>query len=370
MRITQFSFMPIRQKVKSASLQLKFGKLMTIDSVLIRITSESGEHGYGIIEALPPLSFPSEVVIAILKHYGETLIGGDARNPLAVIRLFDDALFDLNYSFSPVRAGIDCALHDLAARIENVPLSIFLGGKSGGSIPVLELLPLNDPDHMDASIEAALKNGARALKVKMDGNLLTDIERVSKVRQIAGPDIAILCDANGSYSCDEALLAAEKLYENNVSVFEQPVPGKNLDDLARITKSTPIDIEADESVRSILEAENVVMRRGANCISLRIARFGGIIETMNVARLCVENGLLFRFGAMFLPSLYDAIAMQVAIALPPSPHPHELAMHRLFQDDPFDGLELQEGMLSVDGNAPGIGLTLKPEHDNFVQINV
>lgn len=367
MKITSFAALPLRQRVASGSLNLKFGAFTTVESVVYRITADNGETGYGVVEATPPMALPSEAILAISRLYGSAVIGADALDPLAVMTAVDGRLFDLNYSVNPIRAGIDAALHDLAARIHGVPLSSYLGATSTPSVDVLELLPLAEPELMEPSVTQALSSGIRALKVKMNGNVDTDLERVRRVRELAGPDVAILCDANQSYQRDEALRAATALHASSVQIFEQPLSRDDLDAMTWLTDASPIPIEADESVLSVDDAETVIARRAADCVSLRIARFGGIAQTMAVAHRCHEHGLAFRFGAMFAPSLYDATAAHVAAALPPSPYPQELAMHRLFLDDPFEGLALADGRIELDADRPGTGLTVK-QGTNFIEI--
>lgn len=367
MKIASFAALPLRQRVASGSLNLKFGAFTTADSVVYRITADNGATGYGVVEATPPIALPSDAILAVSKLYGSAVLGADALDPEVVMTAVDARLFDLNYSVNPIRAGLDCALHDLAARIHGVPLSSYLGATSASSVDVLELLPLAEPDLMATSVTEALSSGMRALKVKMNGDVETDLERVQRVRELAGPDVAILCDANASYQRDGALSAATALHASSVQVFEQPLARNDLDAMTWLTNASPIPIEADESVLSADDAETVIARRAADCVSLRIARFGGIAQTMAVARLCHEHGLAYRFGAMFLPSLYDATAAHVAAALPPSPYPHELAMHRLFLDDPFYGLVLADGTIELDADRPGTGLTLEQATD-FIEI--
>ncbi len=360
--------MHLRQPVAAGLLRLKFGEFSHIDSVVLRVTSESGENGYGAIEATPPIALPADAVLAVVKLFRAAVVDADALDPESVMKSVDNLLFDLNYSFNPIRAGIDCALHDLAARIHGVSLSTYLGSQVTEPIAVLDLLPLEEPQLMDASIMQALNGGARAVKVKMNGDTGRDMDRVSRVRELVGPDVAIVCDANGSYERDAALVAANRLAEKSVVVFEQPLARRDIDGMAWLTSNASLAIEADESVLSMGDAETVVARGGAACISLRIARFGGIAQTMQVARLCQENDMTFRFGAMFLPGVHDAIAASLAAALPLSPYPHELAMHRLFANDPFEGLELSDGLLRVDTDRPGAGVDLKPDHGDFIDI--
>ncbi|MNV43688.1 L-Ala-D/L-Glu epimerase [compost metagenome] len=65
----------------------------------------------------------------------------------------------------------------------------------------LEKLLLNNQKYLDM--------GLQAVKIKLGQKTLAeDVERVAAVRQLIGPDVAFMVDANMSWSVEKAIKAA------------------------------------------------------------------------------------------------------------------------------------------------------------------
>lgn len=366
MRIAELSTLVVRQPVKSGAITFKFGDVRVVESLVVKITAEGGEDGFGVIEATPPLGLPVESVLPILGIFKDVIIGREVGDHLQILADAKQRLFSLNYSFNPILAAIDTALHDLAARLAAVCLCEYLGGPSrGGSVATLDVIPLSSRAQTQADIEEALAKGTYTVKLKLTGNLEDDISRVRHVREVFGKGLQIYCDSNGAYDYDGARAGAVLLAQLGVASFEQPVAGDDLAAMAALAASCTLAIEADESVCSARDAATLISQRAANIMSLRISRFGSIQDTIRIARSCVENGMAFRFGAMFTPSLQNAVSAHLALALPEQHHAHDFSMHDLFLDDPFEGLVLDGGKIVIDPTKPGTGLNLSSDCGRF-----
>jgi len=368
MQIKEVATMAISQRIAGGFMSFKFGTIETVESLILRITSESGEQGYGVVETTSPLGLPSSVAVSILGVFKEAIIGGDPRAPRSTLAAVRRRLLGLNYAIGPIYAAIDGALHDLASREAGVSMSNYLGGPAGGTVDTVDVVPFGEDQYTRKFLESCVERGGSGIKLKLTGEADSDIERVKKAREIVGVPMRLVCDANGSFGRDTAKIVASALEEQRVEIFEQPLNGGDLEGMTELVACSPIAIEADESVCSINEAINVIELKAANCLSFRVSRFGGIENTIHTATRCVENGMSFRFGAMFTPSVQNAISTHLALALPEQRFPHELSMHEQFLDDPFEGLRIRDGRVVIDQNCRGTGLRLKSGHDNFLAV--
>ncbi len=68
---------------------------------------------------------------------------------------------------------------------------------------------------------------------------------------------------------------------------------------------------------------------------------------MLAARICDVGRVRYRFGATFGPRLYCAQALHVAAAFPNLDYACELAEFDHLLDDPYEGLEVVDGSLTV-----------------------
>ena len=54
MRIAELSTLVVRQPVKRGAITFKFGAVKVVESLIIKLSTEEGEDGFGVIEATPP----------------------------------------------------------------------------------------------------------------------------------------------------------------------------------------------------------------------------------------------------------------------------------------------------------------------------
>jgi len=369
MRIAELSTLVVRQPVKRGAITFKFGAVKIVESLIIKLSTEEGEDGFGVIEATPPLGLPVTSVLPILGIFREVVVGREVVDHPRILAEIRHKLFSLNYSFNPILAAIDSALHEQAARLAGVSLCRYLGCVSnGGSVETLDVIPLSSREQMQVDIEECLSKGTNAVKLKLTGNGEDDISKVRHVREVFGNGLQIYCDANGSYEYDSAQDAAALLAALGVVSFEQPVTGDDLVAMAALTASRNVAIEADESVCSKRDAHAIINHCAADIMSLRISRFGSLQQTIHIARSCIENDMEFRFGAMFTPSLQNAISAHIALALPKQRYAHDLSMHEMFLNDPFEGLVRRGGKIVIDPTKLGIGLKIRSDCGKFCPV--
>jgi L-alanine-DL-glutamate epimerase-like enolase superfamily enzyme len=132
-----------------------------------------------------------------------------------------------------------------------------------------------------------------------------------------------------------------------IDLVEQPVDADDLEGLALVTRTVPVTVEADEAAGSLRAIYELVARRAVDAVSLKVPKLGGLRNTLAAARLCETAHIKYRLGAAVGSRLLAAQALHLACALPGVDYACELAEFDRLLDDPFEGLEPQDGMLRL-----------------------
>ena len=128
--------------------------------------------------------------------------------------------------------------------------------------------------------------GSRTVKVKVaeaGQGLSDDVARLSRGRDLLGPDGRIRIDANGAWNLDEAEHAIHALAEFDLEFVEQPCA--TVDELVQIRKRVKymgIPIAADESVRKADDPGAVARARAADILVVKAQPLGGIERALEI----------------------------------------------------------------------------------------
>jgi L-alanine-DL-glutamate epimerase-like enolase superfamily enzyme len=255
------------------------------------------------------------------------------------------------------KAAVDCALHDLNARALGVPLHVLFGGAVRDRVPILRILAIKTPSEMATQARKLVDRGYRYLKIKVHGHVEEDVARVAAIRAQVGPDVHLTIDANQSYAPKDAIRALNSMAEHRIDLVEQPVSADDFEGLALVTRSVPVTVEADEAAGSLREIFELVSKRAVDAVSLKIPKLGGLRNTLAAARICEAGQIKYRLGAAVGSRLLAAQALHLACALPGVDYACELGEFDRLLDDPFTGLEVDEGMLRLPAGA-GSGVIL------------
>ena len=194
------------------------------------------------------------------------------------------------------RNAVDCAMWELEASRKGVPV-----GKLAGIGPLHRLvttftLGADEPEKM---AQGALGyDHARRIKLKLTGELDTDIARIEAVRD-ARPDVWIGVDANQGYNIDTLKKLVPELVSARISLLEQPLPRGREADLQDFI--SPIPIAADESALSLVDLPGLVGR--FQIVNIKLDKCGGLTEGLAMARKAREIGLGVMVGNMVGTSL-------------------------------------------------------------------
>jgi L-alanine-DL-glutamate epimerase-like enolase superfamily enzyme len=341
--------MPLEDKNWTFAL----GTASTSRGYVVRLSSDNGHVGYGYANSSPHMGSTFESLPAELERFKPLVLGQDPFAIEAILVALDRSLVGA----SQAKAGVDCALHDLCARALGQPLYNLLGGKVRDSVPVLRIVPIKTPAEMAAVAAKLVETGYRYLKIKVHGDVEADVARVKAIRERVGDDAHLIIDANQSYSVKDAITAINRMARYRLDLVEQPVSRHDLKGLALVTRSAPVTVEADEGAGTIDEIMRLVGERIVDAVSLKIQKLGGLRNALAAARICEAGHVKYRLGAHVGTRLGNAHAIHLAAALPGVDYACELGEFTRMFNDPFAGIEVVDGTLTV---PTGIGTGVEP----------
>ena len=197
------------------------------------------------------------------------------------------------------KSAVDTALHDLAARRLGVPLARFLGG-TASRVPTDVTLSAGEAGALAAAARDRVAEGFAVLKLKVGLDAAGDISRVREVRAAAGPDVRIRLDANQGWTPREAVRVIRGIEDAglDVELVEQPVPAWDLDGLAWVSERVSLPVLADEAVYGVRDIVEVIRRRAADMVNVKLAKCGGLAPARTLLALAAAHGMGTVVGSM------------------------------------------------------------------------
>ncbi len=354
MIIEDFDITPCMMRKEDPSWRFALAANPVCDGHVLRIATDDGAEGFGYASATAHMGAIQDALRAELELFRPLVIGRDPRHIESILSALDRAI----RGAPQAKAAVDCALHDLLARSLGVPLNVLFGGTVRDAVPILRILAIKTPQEMAAQAQKLVDAGYRYLKIKVHGHVDEDVARVKAIRRQVGDAVHLTIDANQSYSPKDAIAALTRMAEHRIDLVEQPVSADDFEGLALVTRTVPVIVEADEAAGSQREIFELVAKRAVDAVSLKIPKLGGLRNTLAAARLCEAGGIKYRLGAAVGSRLLAAQALHLACALPGVDYACELGEFDRLLDDPFAGLEVKNGTLTLP-DGPGSGVHLR-----------
>ena len=269
------------------------GHVFTESEVVVVTLSDGTHSGRGEAAGVYYLGDDVAAMTAAIARVRDAVAGGITREALQALLPAGGA-----------RNAIDCALWELEARRSGVAVHELAGLPAPRPLRTTFTLGADDPDVMAAGAVGYAQ--ARALKLKLTGDLALDIARVDAVRA-ARPECWIGVDANQGFAIGEldALVAA--LVAADVKLLEQPLARGREADLDGYR--CPIPIAADESVLTLADVDGLAGR--FDVVNIKLDKCGGLTEGLAMAHRARALGLGVMVGNMVSSSLAMAPAFIV-----------------------------------------------------------
>ena len=205
-------------------------------------------------------------------------------------------------------AGLDMALWDLRAKAAGANVSQLLGA-CRSSVPTYHSSGLwaeLSLDGLRASAAAILAKGFRGMKMRLGASAAEDVRRVRAIREVIGPDIALMADANQRWSVTEAIRRGRMLAEFDLTWLEEPVHHKNHEGEARVRAALPMPLASGESEYTPLGILEMLRCGSADVLMPDLQRMGGptaFLEAAHLASAFKTDVSSHLFHEMSLPLL-------------------------------------------------------------------
>src|SRR4051812_2544189 len=257
---------------------------------LVKIHTDEGTLGVGV-------GSTGAIARATIEHIAPLLIGED---PIDVERLWHKMwvpkLIGRRGLTTRAISGIDIALWDLRAKVAGMPLYKMLGGfrnrmptyVTGGYYVQGEGLK-----ELQQEMQDSVEMGARAVKMKIGAvPIREDVERIKAVREVIGPDVKLLVDANCAYKAYEAVQLARRAEEYDVFWFEEPVAPDDYEGFKRLAQMSSIPIATGENEYTRYGFRDLIATGAVPILNADAKVLGGITEFMKVAALAQAHDLM------------------------------------------------------------------------------
>lgn len=253
-------------------------------------------------------------------------------------------------------AAVDQALWDLKARLLDLPLPA-LWGRARASVPIYGSggFVTYSALRLQRQLEGWLEQGIQSVKIKIGDDLEQAEQRVTLAREVIGPDIELMVDANGACHAREALALAECLDEQGVSWFEEPVSSDDLDGLRWLRDRVPASmaIAAGEYGWDSLYFRRMLQAGAVDVLQADATRCG-YTGFLQAAELC--EAFHVPLSAHCAPALHTSLC----VAVPGVLHAEYFHDHVRLEAMLFDsGDSLHDGELWPDLDRTGHGIELR-----------
>jgi len=314
----------------------------TTTPVVLTEIEYDGVHGYGEASMPPYLGESHESVQKFLSQVNLSQF----TDPFLIedIIAYTDSIAPGNYA---AKASVDIALHDLTGKLVGMPW-FRLWGLDPLKTPATSFtIGIDTPDVVRQKVAEA--EPYRVLKVKLGAG--TDKEMIETIRSVSDKPICV--DVNqGWKDRNFALEMINWLNEKKIIFVEQPMPKEMTDDIAWLTRNSPLPIIADEAVQNIGDVLKV--RDIYSGINIKLMKCGGMNAAVKMAHMARALGMKVMLGCMTETSC----AISAAAQLSPLVEWADLDGNLLISNDCYDGVTITDGKVTLNVK-PGIGISPK-----------
>src|SRR3954452_7340258 len=193
------------------------------------------------------------------------------------------------------RGGVEAAMWDLQARLNNEPLWKTIGGGARREIACGVSIGIQDSvEQLLEKIQTELDAGYQRIKMKIKPGW--DVDVVRQVRE-RFPAIKLMADANSAYTLAD-IDRLKRLDDFYLMMIEQPLSHDDIIDHAELQRHLQTPICLDECIRNAHHAEQAIKLRACGIVNIKLGRVGGFTEAKKVHDVCQAAGIPVWCGGM------------------------------------------------------------------------
>ncbi|MGF9976516.1 mandelate racemase/muconate lactonizing enzyme family protein [Viridibacillus arvi] len=312
MKITEIEIFAIELPLIEPFI-ISYDTYPSMPSIIVKMTTDEGIVGFG--ESVPDEHVTGETwesTYAVLKNQlAPLMIGQDPMAFEKIHALMDKAV----YQVPAAKAAIDIACFDIAGKKLDVPVYQLIGGRYHEKFPITHVLSIGTAEKMANEAEERVRQGYRSFKMKVGTEVMKDVERIQAVRERVGFDIAIRVDVNqGWENSSTTLRGLRALRDVDLDWLEQPVVADDIDAMVEIKSKTDIPLMIDEGLHGVKEMREIIAKRAADKVNIKLMKCGGIYPAMKLATMAEMAGIECQIGSMVESSVGSAAGFHVAFS--------------------------------------------------------
>ena len=333
------------------------GSRTVAENLFIRVTLSDGSQGYGEAAPFPEVGGETRAAsLAAVSQLGRTMLGYPADQFKNIARHLREQAPDQ----PAARCALETALLDAHCRAHGLPLWTLWGGADLRERETDITIPIETLPKTLALVRRWHAKGFRLFKMKIGKDVDGDVQRLEAVHH-EFPGVAFIGDGNQGFSREQCLAFVRGVvrFGGRLLLLEQPLVREDLEGLAAIRRDTGIAVAADESVRSLLDAQQVVALRAADYVNIKIMKTG-VMEAHDIALFALASGLKLMVGGMVETRVAMGCSFSLVLGMKGF-DVLDLDTPLLLDNDPVTGGYQYRGPRLLPWSEPGLGMAVRIE---------
>jgi len=333
---------------------------------IVEIVTDTGIEGWGECFG------PADLNAAVVRAYSVYLIGQDPLNTEGLWQLLYEKFRDQGQKGLAITglSGVDIALWDIKGKHFNAPVSRLMGGPVRSDVEAYATgtyrLETGDPhDYIIKEVESYRRQGFNGVKLKIGFDVADDAALIHATRKAIGPECKLMLDANHGYDTIEAIQLGQRVADQDITWFEEPVIPEDLHAYCEVRAGQPLPVAGGECEFTRYGFRDILTRGAVDILQPDTCAAGGLSECKKIADMATT------FGVRYVPHVWGtaiglAAALQLIAVLPAMPlrhTPREPLLEFDRSEHPFRQAVVTTPIEHVKGrvripNGPGLGIEI------------
>jgi len=148
-------------------------------------------------------------------------------------------------------------------------------------------------DKLRRLVKEAIDAGFSHIKMKVGRDLQDDIRRLRIAREVAGPELTLMIDANQVWDVDQAIEWLPHLAFAKPWFIEEPTSPDDIEGHRRIREAMKgqMQVATGEMCQNRIVFKQLIMRGAIDVVQIDACRLGGVNEVLAVMLMAAKHGL-------------------------------------------------------------------------------